>query len=192
MATFKGRAFGSGPCSFPPYVRLVWYGSGMVPVYLDFDGVMNSLTSDVPRCEHKTGFSRWTVADSAAEMYGRHFRLITSDDRNDTVAAWAELASITWLTSWWDMPDDVIARTGIDRPFLAPLPPDDGSHFSWKIHQINAHHEPEDRFVWIDDNDIPAGTSRRYPNALLLRPSYNYGLRRRDTDYIEAWLRGEI
>ena len=109
-----------------------------VPIYLDFDGVMNSFSRDTQRLTTRTGFGRWRFVDSKHQEEGRCFPLALSDDRNQEVSSWCGLgAEIVWLTTWWQAPDDVVAQTGIDAPFAAPRASLTGSR-DWKAAVIES------------------------------------------------------
>ena len=159
-----------------------------VPIYLDFDGVMNSFSRDAQRLTTRTGFGRWRFVDSKHQEEGRCFPLALSDDRNQEVSSWCGLgAEIVWLTTWWQAPDDVIAQTGIDAPFAAPRASLTGSR-DWKAAVIESRHGNDDHFVCIDDADVPSGFARRYPSCLVVRPSDRFGLFARDAIRVRDFL----
>lgn len=171
----------------------VWrYGRALVtPVYLDFDGVLNSFSRDVQRLAAKTGFGRWEHSESRHAPDGESFAFTVSVERNDAVAGLADSGGvIRWLTTWWQAPLDPLEATGIDGSFLPPL---DGERqgAEWKATVIRDRHPSgSDRFVWLDDDAIPKGFGREYPEALLVRPSAVHGLFRRDLDRIVGYLDG--
>lgn len=158
------------------------------PLYLDFDGVLNTMTHDLPRAERVTGYGRWERLESKAlDSTLCPYRFRVSRDRNAAVATLA--ADIVWVTTWWESPSDAVRATGIDADFLhPPLPAPSRYSDSWKAEVIAARHSPDDRFVWIDDASIPAGFARAFPNALLLRPSVRFGLTSAEVATAAAYL----
>lgn len=160
----------------------------MTPLYLDFDGVLNSMTHDLPRAENVTGYGRWERLESEAlDRTLTPYRFRVSLDRNAAVAALP--AAIVWATTWWDAPSDAVRATGIDAEFLhPPLPAAPGRNKAWKADAITARHAPGDRFVWIDDASIPTGFARAHPNALLVRPSVRFGLTCTEVAAVAAYL----
>jgi len=161
-----------------------------IPVYVDFDGVLNSFSRDVQRLEARTGFGEWfEVSSRHTDDAGEPYPLMLSSDRNAAVGRWTALgASMHWLTTWWEAPADVVEHTGIDAPFVAP-PDGPEATGAWKSRCIEARHQADDRFVWIDDDAVPKGFGRAFPNSLILRPSDRFGLFARDVEQVVRYLR---
>lgn len=154
-------------------------------VYVDFDGVFNSFEPDMNRLARRTGWGGWCDIDSMYRSDDASHRLRVSRDRN---AAMRSLpgASLVWLTSWWVSPVDLYRATGIGAPVITPH--SDAQSAGWKAQAIEVAHQTNDRFVWIDDRDIPKGFGRRYPNALMVRPSPILGMSLSDVEAITAYL----
>lgn len=162
----------------------------MTPLYLDFDGVLNSLNGDLQRLRVKTGFGEWTRHRSRHAVDGEDFPLTVSTERNRTLAQLGLVgADFLWLTTWWQAPRDPVERTGIDAPFLCPNGSEaDMKDPKWKAKVIRTRTMSGDRFVWIDDDAIPSGFAQEFPVGLLIRPSPRFGLFRRDIARVAAYL----
>lgn len=93
-----------------------------------------------------------------------------------------------WLTSWWVSPIDLYRATGISAPVARPRSPAQSDE--WKQQAVESAQQETDRFVWIDDQDIPKGFGRCYPNALMVRPSPTLGMSASDVDAITVYLDG--
>lgn len=147
----------------------------MTPIYLDFDGVMNSLRTNLTRLPITTGFEGWstqTTVDENGDTY--HFTL--SEQRNEAVHnLHNKAARIFWLTTWWSHPAPIVTATQVRGEVLRPLDPKNPDP-DWKANVIRSRHDRREKFVWIDDDAIPNSFKNEYPNSYLVRPASGTGL----------------
>lgn len=152
-------------------------------IYVDFDGVLNSLTRNHQLLEKKTDYRGWYNTKSPADSGA--FDLNLSTERNYDLIRIASLEGIDfhWLTTWYQYPSVPLKEVGVNAPFLdgTTFDPkviefDDYGRKDWKTTNVVSRHKNSDRFIWIDDDAIPRRFQRRFPNALLIRPSSVTGL----------------
>lgn len=168
-------------------------------VYLDFDGVLNSFNCNPQLLIKKTDFDGWVKSVSL----GGAFTFMTGYTRNLAVRDLAERDDVhfVWLTTWWQDPKSVENVTKIegypfyDRSYATVETWTDKARkdrtkydafewMAWKADVVASHHNHDDRFVWVDDEAIPQGFQKAYPNSLLVRPSSAFGLNRKDYERI--------
>lgn len=174
-------------------------------VYLDFDGVLNSFNYNPQLLLKKTGFDDWEKSHGLGSSVV--FTFMTAHTRNLAIRDLAEREDVDfiWLTTWWQDPESIEHVTEIEGyPFYdrtwatteawterAKMQRSTLTAYewmSWKADVVASNHKPEDRFVWVDDEAIPKGFQKAYPNSLLVKPSATFGLNRMQYDSIVEYV----
>lgn len=169
-----------GPVRHRPWLG-AWGVSEEVWVYLDVDGVINTVGNRRPQ---------WGWEDEATEVQVNGFSILYSPEM---VAALNDLADMPhvrmhWLTTWeYDAPNDLCPIVGLKGqvwPVLRNAPQYEPTPTAWWKHRIIREHLPAgQRALWIDDDiafDRAAGEwLDQNPNVTPVCPRTELGITRR-------------
>jgi len=138
-------------------------------LYLDVDGVVNALSKN-----HPNTWEQWRV--QIAHPVDGDFSIRWSPDMVERLNGLG--LNVLWVTTWQHDAEVWIQNmTGIEASGVLPL---DYEHYDrmakfTAVYQHRYLREGEP-FIWIDDVDIPRKAKEVFPEALLIRPTANYGI----------------
>jgi len=168
----------------------------MIKLFLDYDGVLNSFhqTPNKDLLTSVTGFDDWTdVTWPGPDFVSRdYWPVCHSPERDNMVRDLAEQCDFVWLTTW--LLGDNLYRiqdlVGLEgrRPVLDVNERDMYTlHESpWKQETIEHEVEPEELYIWADDDAISDKFFLENLNtAALFRPDSRFGLSRSDLELMQ-------
>lgn len=168
-------------------------------LFIDFDGVLNSipLGASFNKIEKKTGFTDFqktylSTADSEfLSTLQTEWKVWYSDERNRLLREMAEFGDLIWLTTWIPCIKPVQELTSIQGRL--PLDPKNQvlSGYMWKQNVLLENVEPDEPFIWIDDDAISKQFADSYAGVgLCITPDYRFGLTKFDFDIMGEFIDG--